>query len=67
MEAAIEVKSTNRVHEGDLRGLQALRQSHRVKHAIVVCTEKQQRVLDGVLVMPWRAFLERLWGGDLVA
>jgi predicted AAA+ superfamily ATPase len=67
MEAAIEVKGTARVHEGDLRGLRALRQSHRTRLALVVALEKQPRHLeDGIEVLPWRSFVDRLWSGALV-
>ena len=67
MQAAIEVKGSARVHEGDLGGLRALRASQRVKHALVVSLEKEPRKLeDGLEVLPWRAFVERLWGDELV-
>jgi predicted AAA+ superfamily ATPase len=67
MQAAIEVKGSGRVHETDLRGLRALRESHRVKHAVVVCLEKEPRVLDDdIEIAPWGKFLERLWAGLLV-
>jgi predicted AAA+ superfamily ATPase len=67
MDAAIEVKGAARVHVGDLRGLQALRASHRVKRSIVVCLEKQARTVDRQIeILPWRVFLERLWAGGLI-
>lgn len=67
MQAAIEVKGSARVHEGDLGGLRALRASQRVKHALVVSLEKEPRKLEGGLeVLPWRVFVERLWGDELV-
>ena len=66
MNAAFEVKGSARVHEGDLGGLRALRGSHRVKHALVVSLEKEPRKLDdGIEVLPWRIFVERLWAGEL--
>jgi len=67
MDAAIEVKGARRVHESDLRGLRALRESHRVKRAVVVCLEKEARVLaGGIRILPWRVFLEELWSGKWV-
>ena len=66
MDAAIEVKGSARVHEGDLGGLRALRSSHPVKHGLVVSLEKEPRRLEGgIEVLPWRVFVERLWAGDL--
>lgn len=68
MLAAIEVKGSARVHAGDLAGLRALRASHRIKHRVVVCLERQPRTVDGnIEILPWRVFLDRLWAGDLVA
>jgi predicted AAA+ superfamily ATPase len=67
MDAAIEVKGARRVHEGDLGGLRALREDQRVKRALVVCLERAPRVPEkGIEVLPWRAFVERLWAGALV-
>jgi predicted AAA+ superfamily ATPase len=66
MDAAIEVKGAGRVHEGDLSGLRALCESHRVKRALLVSLEKEVRRLeDRIEVLPWRVFLERLWAGEL--
>lgn len=66
MDAAIEVKGSVRVHEGDLGGLRALRASHRVKRAFVVALEKEARRLEGgIEVLPWRDFVDRLWSGEL--
>jgi predicted AAA+ superfamily ATPase len=66
LEVAIEVKGSSRVHEGDLGGLRALREEHRVRHALVVCLERQTREIErGITVVPWRTFLQQLWGGDL--
>ena len=65
--AAVEVKSGKRVHEGDLRGLQALAEEHAVKHLIVVCEEREPRRLGRIEVLPWRVFLERLFAGELTS
>lgn len=66
METAIEVKGARRVHDGDLGGMRALRDSHHVKRSLVVCLEKEPRVLDsGLEIVPWPLFLDRLWAGDL--
>jgi len=66
LDLAIEIKSGNRVHDGDLRGLRAIAEEHRIRRRIVVCLESAPRTLaDGIEVLPWRHFLERLWAGDL--
>lgn len=65
LEVAIEVKGAARVHEGDLRGLRALREEHRVRRAVMVCLEKEPRSVDGIDILPWRVFLDWLWGKRL--
>lgn len=68
MAAAVEVKGSARVHPGDLRGLRALQESHRVGHAVLVCLESQPRRLDpGIAILPWPVFVDQLWSGALVA
>lgn len=65
LDLAIEVKGAARVHEGDLRGLRILREEQRVRRAIVVCLEREPRVVEGVEILPWATFVARLWAGDL--
>ena len=66
-DAAIEVKGSARVHDGDLRSIRALADDGPVKHRIIVCLEKEPRTLDdGIRVLPWQMFLEELWAGHLV-
>lgn len=68
MQAAVEIKASARVHDGDLRGLRALREEHKVKKTLVVCLEREPRRLEGgIEVLPWRQFLEALWAGTLLA
>jgi predicted AAA+ superfamily ATPase len=66
VDVAIEIKGGNRVHDGDLRGLRALAEEHRVRRAVVVSLERQPRTVPtGIEVLPWKVFLDRLWAGDL--
>ncbi len=66
MRVAIEVKAGSRVHDGDLRSLRTLGEESRVRHRLVVCLEDEpRRLTDGIEIVPWRQFLERLWDGDL--
>lgn len=66
MEVAIEVKASRRVHEADLRALAALAEEQPVRRLLVVGLESEPRRLGRVEVLPWTAFLEALWSGDLV-
>ena len=66
MEVAVEIKGGSRVHEGDLGGLRALREEHRVKRAVIVSLERQPRTIErGIDVLPWDRFLNELWDGAL--
>jgi uncharacterized protein len=59
---AVEIKGSARVHEGDTRSLDALLDDGPVRHSCVVSLEKQTRRLsNGIDVIPWRTFLEKLW------
>ncbi len=68
MEVAVEVKSTERVHSSHLKGLRSLVEDYpRTKRRIVVCREPRARkTSDGIEVMPAKAFVRGLWGGDVV-
>ena len=68
MNVAIEVKGTQRVHSGHVRGLKALLEEHSVERAIIVSLEKEPKRLESSLeVLPWQLFLEALWSGELVS
>ena len=67
-EVAIEVKGGAGVGRRELRGLRAFAEEHRPRQAIVVCNESApRRTDDGILILPWERFLERLWGDGVVA
>ncbi|MXW09636.1 MAG: ATP-binding protein [Gammaproteobacteria bacterium] len=63
---AIEVKGGANPGGKALRGIRAFAQEHRPGSAIVVCNASQpRRTTDGIWVLPWERFLERLWDGGL--
>ena len=63
---AIEVKSKDPVGERDLRGIRALKEEALLKNYIVVSLEQRPRTVEGIRILPWKEFLERLWDGALV-
>ncbi|MCX7040108.1 MAG: AAA family ATPase [Spirochaetes bacterium] len=65
-EVAIEVKGASRVDDRDLRPLRAFTAEHKPRKAIVVCSEKTERVVGDIRVLPWRSFLRELWGGGII-
>jgi len=66
MDAAIEVKGSNRIHSTHMRALNALLEEHRVKTAMIVSLEDEPRKPHPAIeLLPWRIFLERLWAGGV--
>ena len=66
-DVAIEVKGGRRVDRRELAGLRAFVEEHRPRRAIVVCNERApRRTDDGIRILPWERFLERLWGDGVV-
>ncbi|HZE88773.1 MAG TPA: DUF4143 domain-containing protein [Verrucomicrobiae bacterium] len=70
-EAAIEVKASARVPDVALRSLGVLGADGPVRRRIVVCLERQRRVVSDrhgeIEVLPLAPFLERLWAGKIVS
>ena len=58
---AVEVKAARHVSARDLRGLRALREEGLFTHYVLVSMEPQPRLVDGVRILPWTEFLDRLW------
>ena len=61
---AVEVKAKKNVGARDLRGLRALREEGLFDHYLLVSMEPAPRVVDGIRILPWSDFLDRLWGGE---
>jgi predicted AAA+ superfamily ATPase len=66
-EVAIEVKGSARLRPSDLRSTRAYVEETGPRRAIVVCNERDaRRTSDGIWILPWERFLERLWSGAIV-
>lgn len=61
---AVEVKAKTNVSDRDLRSLRALAEESALERYVCVCLEARPRTVDGIAVLPYRLFLERLWGGE---
>ncbi len=61
---AIEVKAKPNVASRDMRGIQALKQEALLKNYLVVSLEDAPRRHEGIDILPWRLFLENLWGNQ---
>ncbi len=64
---AIETKTTRKPNASDLKGLRALKEEGLFSSYILVCrTPAPEQLEDGILIMPYEYFLERLWKGDII-
>lgn len=66
-EIAIEVKSGARVGGSDLKAMKAFIDEYKPRVGIVVSNEAKERIIGDIRVLPWRHFLDELWGGELIA
>ncbi len=68
IDAAIEVKSAERISDQHLAGLRALAVDHpATRRRVLVCLEPKRRVTaDGIEILPVSAFLAQLWSDELV-
>ena len=64
-EVAIEAKTTRSATKDDLKGLRAIGDEGAFRHRILVSDEPRPREIDGISILPWREFVNRLWTGDL--
>ncbi len=65
-EIAIEVKATSNPSKEEIKGLLAFKKEYQAKRLILVCQDPFKRVAEGVEIVPVRAFLDMLWGGEIV-
>ena len=63
-EVALEVKGGSRVDERDLHALRSYSEEFAPKYSLVVCNEKEERLVGAIRVVPWRIFLANLWAGE---
>ena len=61
---AIEVKAKENVSAQDLKSLRALAEEKKLKRYLCVSLEPRRREVQGISILPYRVFLEALWGGE---
>lgn len=66
-ELAIEAKATPRIRSHHLNSLREFKKEHpSVASMIVVCLEdKERKSEDGIRILPYKAFCQKLWAGHL--
>jgi len=65
-DCAFEVKSSENVSKGDLKGLRAIADEGAFAHRVVICREPVSRTVDGIEIVNFRDFIERLWSDRLI-
>ena len=65
-EVAIEVKGAGSIQNKDLRPINAFLETYAPRKVLVVCNEKEERLVGQVRIMPWRKFLSDLWNGKII-
>lgn len=64
-EIAVEVKATSFAKNMHLKSLRAFREEYPVKRLCLISLDPASRKTDdGIDILPWRNFLEELWGGN---
>lgn len=63
---AVEIKGCELVSPHHLRGLKAFREEYKLKNCIVVSMDPKPRLVDGISILPWKIFLEKLWSGEII-
>jgi predicted AAA+ superfamily ATPase len=64
---AIEVKATNLVKDKHLKGLRAFKEEGLINTYGVISLDSHERLTDdGIIVWPWKQFLNKLWAGELI-
>jgi predicted AAA+ superfamily ATPase len=61
---AVEVKGKENVSLQDIKSLLALAEEKKLKRYLCVSLEPRRRKLEEVIVLPFKEFLEALWGGQ---
>ena len=65
-EVSIEVKSTDQAKSRHLSGLRHFSEEYTVKKQILITNDLHPRRMGNISVLPWKTFLEQLWGSEII-
>ena len=65
-EIAIEIKTTRTVDSKDLKGLKALKEENICKQYFLISFDKVHRKHEGIEIIYWEDFLDKLWKDDVI-
>jgi len=63
--AAIEVKSARKITKKHLKGLKLLMEENKIEKYYLVSQDPIAAKQDNIYLLPWEAFLKRLWAGEI--
>jgi predicted AAA+ superfamily ATPase len=61
---AVEVKAKENVSPQDVKSLRALTEEKQLRRYLCVSLEPRRRKMGGVIILPFREFLDELWNGE---
>ena len=61
---AVELKAKENLSPQDVKPLLALAEEKKLKRYLCVCLEPRPRRIESVTTLPFRQFLDKLWGGE---
>lgn len=66
LELVLEVKGTSFVRDDHLKGLRSIKDEYKniKKRVIVSCDQNPRETSDGILILPYKDFVQSLWSGD---
>lgn len=62
----VEVKGVSQVRSHHLKGIKAFGEEYKSHQRFVVSLDSAPRLVDDILILPWKDFLEKLWGGEII-
>lgn len=65
-EVAVEVKGTDLVRPHHAKGIRAFSEEYKTRRRIIVSLDTRPRKMGDIEVLPWKEFLDQLWGGHLI-
>ncbi len=66
-EIAVEVKGADLVTDKHMKGIRAFKEEYHARSYIVVSMDTNpRRTEDGIEIMPWHVFLDRLWANEII-
>ncbi|MCP5047418.1 MAG: ATP-binding protein [bacterium] len=63
---AVEIKATDRATEKHLKGLRAFKNDYSADAILVSRDPNPRKTHDGILILPWNIFLDRLWANQII-